>query len=250
MPACSACNDLGWVHHDVPLDHPLFGQAVRCACALPGFHQRQQEKARAASNLTDFLRTRHFGNLPQTPANEEAFDHMSTFAVKPSGWIVLRGKTGTGKTHLLAAVANYLLDHPATGEADATAARRGRAWPLYVVVPDFLAYVKAGYDHDRDKFSDSAEERIQQALTADVLLLDDMGAESRTAWVDETLYRIINGRYNEARPTVVATNCALGQLEPRIASRLQDWRISVVVDMVGPDERLRRPAVVKSGVAS
>lgn len=224
------------------MGHPAFGQLTRCDCALPGFHQRQQEKARAASNLTQLLRMRDFGGFHTTPATTEAFDAMSAFALKPSGWIVLRGSRGTGKSHLLAAVANYLLDHPATGDtSDASAARRGRAWPLYVVVPDFLAYVKSAFDRAPVSRSDSAEDRIQQAIDADVLLLDDLGAESTSAWSNETLYRIINGRYNELRATVVATNCAMGQLEPRIASRLQDWRLSVVVDMIGSDERLRRP---------
>jgi DNA replication protein DnaC len=101
--------------------------------------------------------------------------------------------------------------------------------------------VRAAYDHDRDAFSDSAEERIQQAINADVLLLDDLGAESRTAWVDETLYRILNARYNDVRPTVIATNEPLHRLEPRIASRMQERRFSMVVGMVGPDERLRLP---------
>ncbi|HUY75533.1 MAG TPA: DnaA/Hda family protein [Ktedonobacterales bacterium] len=115
-----------------------------------------------------------------------------------------------------------------------TAARR---YPLYVVVPVWLDYIRAGFDVQGGVLSDSAIARKQQAIEADVLLLDDMGAESETAWTQEQLYQVLNARYNARTPTVIATNLLPQRLEPRIRSRLSDWRLVEECVLLGPDQR-------------
>lgn len=187
------------------------------------------------------MRAKTFRGYAARPGNRAAVQAMQQFSLHPRKWIVLTGGRGTGKTHLMAAVANDLLDCPP--------AKTGRAWPLYVIVPDFLAYVRSAFDRETGALSGSAEARIKQAIDADVLLLDDLGAEQRTAWADETLYRIINARYSNESPTVFATNAPFSQMEPRIASRLQDWRIASVVAMTGHDERTHRIPTVGDTVA-
>ena len=113
----------------------------------------------------------------------------------------------------------------------------GRRYPLYVVVPVWLDYIRAGFDAQGAGLSDSAIQRKQQAMAADVLLLDDVGAESETAWTQEQLYQVLNARYNTRAPTVIATNRLPQQLEPRIRSRLSDWRLVEECVLAGPDQR-------------
>ena len=63
-----------------------------------------------------------------------------------------------------------------------------------------------------------------------LLILDDLGAESSTAWADEKLYQIVVHRHELRLPTVITSTFSLDELEetkPRIASRLTD---SLVVD--------------------
>ena len=43
-------------------------------------------------------------------------------------------------------------------------------------------------------------------MTADLLVLDDLGAEKTSEWVEETMNLIVNTRYNERRLTIFTSN--------------------------------------------
>lgn len=184
------------------------GTLVRCPCKLPADRERARRKAVAASNLTPEMAAHTFETFTRKRAPHE-YDALLAFATEPHGWIALTGTFGTGKTHLLAAVAHELLAH-------------GRA-PLYVVAPDFLGYLRKGMSggpgaHD-------VEQRIEQVIAADVLLLDDLGAEHETGWTQEQFYRVMDGRYRAHAPTVITTNLWFDDLPDRIASRIADTRL-------------------------
>lgn len=219
----------------MPVGHPDFGVPIRCACKRGEGEARAAARAARASNLTDEMRSLTFETYHPSRETREAWAAIRAFAEDPcgpSGWLVLVGGVGCGKTHLLAACANELL-------------ARGRH-PLYVVVPDWLDYLRDAFGND-DEGGERADlsERMRQACEADVLLLDDLGAEKRTPWTDERLYIVLNARYNAGAPTVVATNVPpdSGLIEGRIASRMSDVALSRVLVLVGEDFRLReRPA--------
>ena len=136
-----------------------------------------------------------------------------TFASHPEGWLLYTGPSGCGKTHLAVAIA---------GQAQL----QGR--------PVFFAFVPELLDHLRATFSPDSpiayDELFEQIKTVPLLILDDLGAESSTAWVEEKLYQIVVYRHEARLPTVITTSFSLDSLEiakPRIASRLVD---SMVVD--------------------
>jgi DNA replication protein DnaC len=112
---------------------------------------------------------------------------------------------GNGKTHLAAAIANYLAD---SGEP-----------VLFIVVPDLL-------DHLRAAFSPASgvryDKRFDEVRAAPILVLDDLGTESATAWAREKLYQIFNHRYNARLPTVITTATPIKELDPKLASRMLD----------------------------
>jgi DNA replication protein DnaC len=62
----------------------------------------------------------------------------------------------------------------------------------------------------RDTYNSGSEatelEVLGPALEADLLVLDDLGAEKKSEWVDETIGMVVNARYNEKRVTVFTTN--------------------------------------------
>lgn len=230
VPTCAECAGVGWVHLDVPVGHSQFGQFIRCGCQAQADRAARYERAAKASNLTPELRVVRFTDItPQDEDVHEAKTALEAFASAPSGWIILSGAWGTNKTRLMAATANALLD-------------AGQHWPLYVVVPDFLDYVRAAYDKEVGMVSESANDRIEQAINADVLMLDDLGAQSSTPWADEKLFRIINARYNAGAPLVVTTNLVNEAMEPRIRSRLFDLRLTQgrMFRFGGPDQRATR----------
>ena len=143
--------------------------------------------------------------LPRQQASNlrKAYDMMRSYAAEPDGWIVLNGTAyGNGKTHLAAAVAN---DYAKKGEK-----------VLFIVVPDLL-------DHLRSTFNPSVyarlDKRFNEVKTAPLLVLDDLGTESATAWAREKLYQLFNYRYNAKLPTIVTTATSLDELDQRLASR-------------------------------
>jgi len=136
-----------------------------------------------------------------------------TVASQPEGWLLYTGPSGCGKTHLAVAIA---------GQAQL----QGR--------PVFFSFVPEVLDHLRATFSPDSpigyDELFEQIKTVPLLILDDLGAESSTAWAEEKLYQIVVHRHESRLPTVITTSFSLDSLEiakPRIASRLVD---SMVVD--------------------
>ena len=47
---------------------------------------------------------------------------------------------------------------------------------------------------------------LRPVMEADLLVLDDLGSEKPSEWVEETMNLIVNTRYNERRPTIFTTN--------------------------------------------
>ena len=61
---------------------------------------------------------------------------------------------------------------------------------------------------------------LRPVMEADLLVLDDLGAEKTSEWVEETLNLIVNSRYSERRPTIFTSNYDdnAGQHRPRLAA--------------------------------
>ncbi len=142
------------------------------------------------------------------------------FAGAPKDWLVFLGVHGCGKTHLAAAIANHQI-------------RAGKP-VFFAVVPDLL-------DHLRSTFSPESkvtyDELFEKVKTSPLLILDDLGTESSTPWAQEKLYQILNYRYNSRLPTVITVAGFLEGIEGRLASRLQDPKLSNVIPIFAPDYR-------------
>ena len=148
------------------------------------------------------------GELPrgQSENLRRALETAREFAEKPADWLVFNSVAfGNGKTHLAAAIANYV--------------NRNGDPALFVVVPDLL-------DHLRAAFSPSSnvrlDKRFDEVKTAPLLILDDLGTESATAWAQEKLYQLFNYRYNARLPTVITTAVPIDEIDDRLATRMFD----------------------------
>ncbi len=242
---CPICKDLGYVRADHPVSHPDFGQLVPCGCRVERLASRRTEALRALSGLhvldrmtfETFAPAGH-GLPPDKRENLRwAYDEARAFAEEPQGWLVLKGGYGCGKTHLAAAIANCCVE---------------RAQPvLFITVPDLL-------DHLRAAVAPSApgggtptfDSRFQQMRTVPVLILDDLGTESATPWVQEKLYQIFNHRYNARLPTVITTNHDLEDIPLRLRSRIVDPDLSQIISIKAPDYRRSGVAQDQSDVSS
>ncbi len=146
--------------------------------------------------------------LPKTQADNlrRALELAVAFAEEPRDWLVFNSVAyGNGKTHLAAAIANYVSN---TGEP-----------VLFVVVPDLLDHLRASFNPSSNSRLDK---RFDEVKSAPLLVLDDLGTESATAWAREKLYQLFNYRYNARKPTVITTAVPIEQLDPRLASRMLD----------------------------
>jgi DNA replication protein DnaC len=160
--------------------------------------------------------------LPQEQRQNlhQAHNLAVEFARSPEGWLVFHGLNGCGKTHLAAAIANYLL---AQGKP-----------VLFVVVPDLLDHLRSTFSPDSRISYDESFEKLKETP---LLILDDFGEQSTTPWAQEKLYQLINYRYNARLPMVVTTCLSLDEIETRISSRMVDPMISLVFNITAPDYR-------------
>ncbi|WIG57586.1 MAG: hypothetical protein OJF49_000331 [Ktedonobacterales bacterium] len=235
--ACDACHDTGWVRAGAfGSDTGWKADVVRCGCQREADQRRVWERSQRMSNLSPEMRRLAFDGFDagRSVSIQQAYTVMLRFTEQVTGWVVLNGASGLGKTHLLAAAANALL---AAGHA-----------PVYVVAVDFLDYLKAAMrsrqngeesGRDADDGFETMERRMEQARTCEVLLLDDLAAERETEWSVERFYALLEYRYRNALPTVLASNLHPDDFPARVASRLQDRRLCRVVEMTGDDYRLR-----------
>ena len=211
--ACPHCHGARFVRSSVPLDHPGFGRAVPCRCALEQTEQERAERLLRYSNIGALARLT-FANLiargrSPDPRSQEIYrrcvDDARAFAEQPDGWLVLSGASGCGKTHIAAAVVNRIVE-------------RGQP-ALFMVVPDLLDHLRAAYDPNAEMGYDELFERVRNAP---VLVLDDLGAQSATPWAQEKLFQLINHRFNTRLPTIVTTNLPPDQIDDRLRTRLMD----------------------------
>lgn len=226
---CPLCGGTGYLVPDLPLGHPAYGRAVPCDCRRSELLERRLRAVgsigaqESVAHLT-FARFLPEGqSLPADKAEtlRRAFESCRRFAAEPSGWLLITGPYGCGKTHLAAAIVNATLDE-------------GRV-ALFLNTPDLLDHLRASFAPDADLSYEALFERLRNAP---LLVLDDLGAQSSTPWAQEKLFQLLNHRYNLRLPTVITTNQRLDEIEPRIRSRMQDIELVTKVAITAPDFRM------------
>jgi DNA replication protein DnaC len=139
--------------------------------------------------------------------------------------LLLMGPSGVGKTHLGVAALKELI-------------RRGHAG-LFCDYRELLKEIQASYN----PASESTEMGILEPVrTAEILVMDDLGASKPSAWVLDIIGLVLNARYNERRVTILTTNYFDEVPNPEPAPRLPGGqRVAVREDSLGDriGERMR-----------
>ncbi len=148
---------------------------------------------------------------------EKALQASKKFAMTPVGWLVLIGGYGSGKTHLAAAIGNYI-----ASRADP---------PMLISVPDLLDHLRATFNPNSNV---SLDRRFEEIRHTSLLILDDLGTQSSTAWVKEKLYQLFNFRYHLELPTVITSATSLEEMDPRLRSRMLDRRFCEIFAITVP----------------
>jgi DNA replication protein DnaC len=74
---------------------------------------------------------------------------------------------------------------------------------LFFDVRDLLRIIRSTYN---PVVRTAEMDVLRPVMDAELLVLDDLGAEKPSEWVEETVNLIVNTRYNERRPTIFTTN--------------------------------------------
>lgn len=165
------------------------------------------------------LRREHTFSKKDKEQIEKAYNAAHEFAEKPEGWLFLHGGYGVGKTHLAAAIGNYRKH--VTGLADA---------PMFIVAPDLFDHLRATFGKSEERFSVV----FSEIRTARLLIIDDLGAQSKTPWTQEKLHQLISYRYNAKLPTVITTADQLKDVDERIRAKIFDKRLCKIYAMTFP----------------
>ncbi|WP_163653304.1 primosomal protein DnaI [Listeria sp. PSOL-1] len=144
--------------------------------SLENFYTDESSRLRALVSANEFIHT---------------YQEKSNTRIKG---LYIHGSFGTGKSYLLGAIAREL-------------ALRGVTSTL-VYLPEFMREIKQAISNN------TVDDKIQFAKETEILMLDDIGAESMTAWTrDEVLGTILQFRMQEELPTFFSSNYNMNQLE-------------------------------------
>ncbi|MEG3247217.1 primosomal protein DnaI [Streptococcus suis] len=143
-------------------------------------------------------------------------DFVKRFEGKPKG-LYIYGNFGIGKSYLMAYLANLL----SKTHLQSTTMLH---YPTFVV--DIKNAIKDG----------SVKERIDEIKMAQVLVLDDIGAEQHSPWVrDDVLQVILQYRMQENLPTFFTSNFSFDDLERHFASGKsgdETWQAKRVMERI------------------
>jgi DNA replication protein DnaC len=224
--SCSICNDTRW--KSVMEDG--VESVVRCDCWRGELAGLLMKEARIPARFSRAeLETFEPDTDSQREALRKARAFVDRFPVVDKG-LLFHGTYGVGKTHLAVAILKAVI-------------RKCGAKGYFFETPDLLRQV-------RNTYTNSAGETemgvLRPVLNAELLVLDDLGTEKTSEWVQETLGLVVNTRYNARRPTILTSNLRdpLDNADPnsfafqigaRTRSRLRemcDW-----IEILGADIR-------------
>ena len=225
---CLRCAGAGYLRQNVPFGHPNFGKPLECECKVVEKKEKRRQQLLELSNLGEFRAKSLKNFVPQSRGMhscvQEAFEEAKHYAKEPSGWLLLVGPNGCGKTHLAAAIANQSLDNGSV--------------VFFTVVPDLLEHLRATF---APTASESYNQLFAKMREAELLVLDDLGAHQSSPWVCEKLFQLLNYRYNSQFPTVITANkSGLSSIDDRLLSRLSDVSLVQSVIMDGAQDYRRR----------
>lgn len=176
--------------------------------------EREEKKAHRLriSGIPMRYQSKSFENYK--PANEQEIEalslcrHFTDYAsekFQKGSSMIFCGGVGTGKTHLACAIAHELIEYQ---------------WDvMYATAVAAITRIKATWERDSKEHESYVIERYS---TCDFLILDEIGVQFGTDAEKLLLYRVMNARYENMRPTIMASNLEYDELADAVGERVVD----------------------------
>lgn len=189
--------------------------------------KREIEKLFSISNLGERFSKSTFESFLDRNGSETAYKvavkYVKTFKDWNGESLMLWGEPGNGKTHLAAAIVNEL-------------SKKGYI-VVFQSVPELLQRIRSTFNSENKE----NETQIMRALLeCDLLILDDIGAEKTTEWVEEKLFNIIDGRYRKELPTLYTSNLEPKELKDQVGKRSYDRMVETSLTVKNEGASYRR----------
>lgn len=210
---CADCRSLGQCGNILPGYSPrlhIEGRSVRLSyekCRLKLKREELDQKRALVKSLympkdilSASIRSLDPGERERQPAIKEVMQYMQDSRDKPSErGLYFYGPFGVGKTYFLGALANELAEKNISS--------------TLIYMPEFVREIKASMKDD------SFNDKVEYFKNVPVLMFDDIGAESQSAWFrDEILGSILQYRMMERLPVFFSSNYSLSELEKHLAT--------------------------------
>jgi DNA replication protein DnaC len=240
---CPLCGGRGWV---IESDGAA-GIARPCSC-------REQDRVRRLVEAAGIppryrhCRLSNFQTSSPSPAERTQLQGARTLAehyvegflqeggFRQSGLLFV-GRPGVGKTHLAVGVLVELIE-------------RYRVRGRFAEFTSLIHQIQATFDPGSPE---SKREILDPLMGAELVVLDELGAQQMTPWVRDILYLIINHRYTRQLPTIFTTNYLLEETAKKAAKSAFPSRASLdrgADDPNDPDDqqllKSRLPAMLVS----
>lgn len=221
---CEKCKDnLGYVVKRDDVEY-----YVECEC----FKNSKPERLFKASQITSEFRGKTFGRWDTAwmepsvnNAHKCALNYVGAFDKirnTRNNSVSLLGNSGAGKTHLLMAIANALID-------------KG-------VQVFYFPFVE-GFNDLKSDF-DNLNNRIDKMQKAEVLFIDDLfkGRKENTQFQIEQMFAVVNYRYMNNLPMLISSEKLVDDLlkiDEALGSRIYEMSKNYTVELVGDNLNYR-----------
>lgn len=207
---CKTCKGLGQCKNEVMgyYYYPIINNNIPhfsfVACKYEKEEIKEQENEATYFDVPKALRKAKMSEIKIDKERKELIKYTTEFIKKfktneKLKGLYLHGNFGSGKSYIISALINELAKEKVNG--------------VIVYYPKLLDKVKGSFGNN------SFNELLEEIMNAEVLLIDDIGAENNTAWSrDEILGTILQHRMDNELSTFFTSNFTIDELENHLST--------------------------------